>query len=208
MPVLGGSGGRVVHGLVNRAIQGYLRDTFGAGLWTAVAREAGIGRDGFEPMLRYDNGETEAVLQAAARLLDRPREAILEDLGTYLVSHPNLERMRRLLRFSGAGFAEFLHSLEDLPGRGRLALPDLELPALALHEEGMGAYRLTCRFPVPGAGHVMMGLLRAMADDYGALVLLDHGGTGPLGETVMIRLLDMHHSSGRRFDLTQRTVQP
>jgi hypothetical protein len=190
-----------MHGLINRAIQGYLRDTFGQDMWLAIARAARLGHDGFEPMLHYDPAQTDAVLDAAARLLDRPRDALLEDMGTYLVSHPNLERLRRLLRFSGVGFVDFLQSLEDLPGRGRLALPDLDLPALDLAEDGADRYRLTCRSPLAGAGHVIMGLLRAMADDYGALVLLDHKGTSEKGEVVGIHLLDTRHSAGRRFEL-------
>lgn len=200
-----GHGTVAMHGLINRAIQSYLRDTFGQDTWLAIVRRARLGHDGFEPMLSYDPSETDAVLDAAAVLLDRPRDALLEDMGTYLVSHPNLERLRRLLRFSGAGFVEFLQSLEDLPGRGRLALPDLDLPALDLAEEATDRYTLTCRSPIAGAGHVMMGLLRAMADDYGALVLLDHKGRTAKGEVIAVHLLDKRHSEGRRFELSART---
>jgi hypothetical protein len=195
-----------MHGLINRAIQGYLRDTFGQEVWLAVAREARLGHDGFEPMLHYDPAQTDAVLDAAARLLDRPRDALLEDMGNYLVSHPNLERLRRLLRFSGVGFIDFLQSLEDLPGRGRLALPDLNLPALDLAEDGADRYRLTCRSPVAGAGHVVLGLLRAMADDYGALVLLDHRGSSENGDVIGVHLLDTRHSEGRRFELAAGAI--
>ncbi|QYK41147.1 MAG: heme NO-binding domain-containing protein [Paracoccaceae bacterium] len=193
-----------MHGLVNRAIQGYLRDTFGPEVWVSVARSAQLGHDSFEPMLTYEPAETRALIDAAALLLDRPREALLEDLGTYLVSHPGLERLRRLLRFSGHGFTDFLQSLEDLPDRGRMAVPDLDLPELSLAEEGSDRYLLTCRFPLRGAGHVMLGLLRAMADDYGALVVLDHRGCGPEGERVAIHLLDSRFAEGRRFELAAR----
>lgn len=189
-------------GLINRAIQCFLRDSFGDAAWQAVARRAGVGMDGFEPMLHYDIVQTGALVDAAVQVLDRPRESLLEDLGTYLVSHPNLEPLRRLLRFGGTGFRDFLLTLEDMPGRGRLALPDLELPALALEEVGADSYMLTCRSVLPGAGHVVLGLLRAMADDYGALVLLEHVGTGPEGERISVVLLDAAFAAGRRFDLT------
>ncbi|HMO08325.1 MAG TPA: heme NO-binding domain-containing protein [Paracoccaceae bacterium] len=193
-------------GLINRAIQCFLRDTFGDAGWQATARAAGVGKDGFEPMLHYEMAETEALIAAATGVLDRPRESLLEDLGTYLVSHPNLEPLRRLLRFGGTGFRDFLMTLEDMPGRGRLALPDLDLPMLTLEEVGADRYVLTCRSPVPGAGHVVLGLLRAMADDYGALVLLEHLGAGPEGERVSVVLLDTAHWAGRRFDLTAAEV--
>lgn len=190
-----------MHGLINRAIQNFLRDTYGGALWGAVVRGAMLDFDTFEPMLSYDPDLTDRVIAAAADLLDRPREAVLEDLGTYLVSHPNVEALRRLLRFGGMTFADFLHSLEDLPGRGRLAVPDLDLPALDLAGGEDGEFRLTCRSAFAGAGHVMVGLLRAMADDYGALVLLDHIGAEAGGEVIVIRLLAADFAEGRRFDL-------
>ena len=191
-----------MHGLINRALQCFLRDTYGAPLWQAVTREANLGFDTFEPMLLYELDQTRAVVDAAARLLDRPSETVLEDLGTYLVSHPNLEALRRLLRFGGVNFQDFLHSLEDMRGRGRLAVPDLDLPVLELREDGPEHYLLTCRSPLPGAGHVVMGLLRAMADDYGALVFLDHRGQGAGGEEIAIHIPALRFAEGRRFDLS------
>ncbi len=193
-----------MHGLMNRAIQCFVRDTYGAGAWSAVTREAGLGFESFEPMLHYDPALTDSVVAAACRLLDRPREVLLEDLGTYLVSHPNVEGLRRLLRFGGVDFADFLESLEELRGRGRLALPDLDLPVLSLAEEGPNRFVLTCQSPIPGAGHVVVGLLRAMADDYGSLVLLEHRGGGGGTERIGITLSAPRFSEGRAFDLGAR----
>jgi hypothetical protein len=193
-----------MHGLINRAVQCFLRDLYGPGLWVRVAERARLPFDGFEPMLLYDRAHTEAVVAAAAAVLDRPRDALLEDLGTYLVSHPSTAALRRLLRFGGATFEDFIDRVEELPGRGRLADPDLELPELTLVERGPQLLALRCRFPLPGAGHVILGLLRALADDYGALVLLEHEGTDAEGvETVRIHLLDSGFAEGRRFELAQ-----
>lgn len=166
-----------------------------------IAREAQVPVGGFEAMLSYDAAITGDMLAAAESVLDRPREGILEDLGTYLVSHRNREGLRRLLRFGGVTFLDFLHSLEDLPDRVRLALPDLELPDMLLTDAGGDRFMLTCHSQIPGAGHIALGLLRAMADDYGALVLLDHLGTGTDGEVVAIHLLERRFAVGRRFNL-------
>jgi hypothetical protein len=195
-----------MHGLINRSIQCFLRDTYGAAIWDHVAREARLGFDSFEPMLNYDPALTEAVVQAASVILGRPRETLLEDLGTYLVSHQNLEPLRRLLRFGGVGFVDFLHSLEDLPERGRLALPDLDLPNLGMTEQGDGNFVISVSGLFPGIGHVIVGLLRAMADDYGALALLDHRGQSEEAEQVAVQLLDQSFAAGRRFDLAQAAV--
>lgn len=190
-----------MHGLINRAIQCYARDTHGDAAWAQIVRKAQLGFDSFETMLTYDDALTEAVIVAAVDVLRRPREAILEDLGTFLVSNPNLDALRRLLRFGGVTFTDFLQSLEDTRGRGRLALPDLDLPELDLCEISSSLYTLHCRFPIEGSGHVLVGLLRAMADDYGALVVLDHDGYSPEGERIVIQLLEVDYAEGRRFDL-------
>lgn len=189
-----------MHGLMNRAIQGFLRDTYGPGVWTGVAQAAGVGPDGFEAMMHYHDSLTDRVLAAAAQALGRSRETILEDIGTWLVSSRAGQPLRRLLRFGGVGFTDFLHSLEDLPGRGRLALPDLGLPALDLLEPRPGEYHLVCH-GAPGFGHVLVGVLRGMADDYGALVVLDHLGGDAASETVHIQVMAADFAEGRRFDL-------
>ena len=154
-----------MHGLINRSIQCFLRDSYGPAVWSAVLRQAEIGFDSFEPMMDYPPEQTDLVLHAACAILARPRDGLLEDLGTFLVSNPELEALRRLLRFGGVGFVDFLHTLEDLPDRARLALCDLDLPELILNDQGQGHYRLYCSPMVEGTGHGIMGLLRTMADD-------------------------------------------
>ncbi len=195
-----------MHGLINRSIQCFIRDTYSQMVWQEVAQAADLDFDGFEAMLTYDDALTTTLLDAAARRLARTRETVLEDLGTYLVSHPNLEALRRLLRFGGAGFVDFLHSLDDLQERGRLAVPDLNLPRLELHDHTATNFTLTCFSEHRGFGHVVVGVLRAMADDYGALVLLEHQGTKAGAETIVIALLDQQYYEGRQFDLSQ--MQP
>lgn len=152
-------------------------------------------------MLVYDDDLTEKVVDAACVVLRKPRDMLLEDLGTYLVSHPNLERLRRLLRFGGETFADFLHSLDELPERSRLAVPDLDLPDLELIQVDDDTFQLSCYWDRPGFGHVLVGLLRTLADDYGALVYLEHLGLKMGRETLSISLLDSGFASGRRFDL-------
>jgi hypothetical protein len=193
-----------MQGLINRAIQCYVRDTHGDDAWSRVSLMSGIGIDGFEAMLSYDDAMTENLLAASVTVLKRPREVILEDLGTFLVSNQSSDALRRLLRFGGVTFRDFLQTLEDTQGRGQLALPDLDLPVLDLYEITPNVYTLQCRFPLKGAGQVIVGLLRAMADDYGALVLLDHDGYSLEGEMVLIQLLEIAYTKGRSFELAAR----
>jgi len=193
-----------MHGLVNRAIERFARETYGDGLWEDVCRRAGLGFCGFEAMLVYDAGLTDRVLDTLAGALGRACDEVLEDIGTFLVCSHGSGAARRLLRFGGTDFIDFLFSLNDLPARVRLAVPDLALPGLELREHASGCYSLGVRAP-EGArgrfGHVMMGLLRAMADEYGALVLLEHKGAKAEEEIIGITLLEPAFAAGRDFDL-------
>lgn len=193
-------------GLLLRSIQTYLRQTFGADIWARVLRAARQPPDGFEPMLTYDAEVVDLVLTAAAEQLSRPIEAILEDVGTFLVADPDHRSFRRLLRFGGANFADFLLSLEELPDRARLALPGVDLPQISLREEGQGKVALVLESKVPALFPIMLGALRAMADDYGALVLIDMdaGESGSACRAVLrVHLLEAAHGEGRRFALSQ-----
>ncbi len=193
-------------GLINRSFQSFLSDTYGVPLWESVAKQSGIGPAGFESMLAYDDLALDRVIEAAVILLHRPRESLLEDMGTYLVSHESLGTVRRLLRFSGVNFSDFLTSIEELPERGRLVLPDLDLPDFDLTDLGAGNFRLRCNARLSGAGSIMVGLLRAMADDYGALVLLEHLGTEAGTEIISIQIADQALYEARPFSLGNRVT--
>ena len=190
-----------MHGLVNRSIQCFLLDTYGERLWARIADGLDLEPSGFEAMLSYDDALTQQVLDSATELLDKPVEMLLEDVGTYLVSHPNTEAIRRLLRFGGESFSEFLLSLDDLPDRIRLAVPDLVIPALELFGGEDGPFELRVDGPHLGYGFVMIGVLRAMADDYGALVFLEQSALDKAGMIIRISLLDSEFAEGRSFSL-------
>jgi hypothetical protein len=191
-----------MHGLINRSLECFLGDTYGADVWTDIAHGAGMEFVNFESMLEYEDALTFRVLAAAASRLSKSTDTILEDLGTYLVSDPKVESIRRLMRFGGVSFQEFLHSLDDLHDRVKLAVPDLDLPRLTLtgsHETG--EYRLVCNWKHRGAGRVLTGILRTMADDYGALVLLDDIEDCDGCEVLPIQVIETSFADGRDFSL-------
>lgn len=192
-----------MHGLVNRSIQCFIRDVYGADVWQQVCAAAGLGHADFEAMLHYDDADTLAVLRAASARLDKGVEALLEDMGHYLVTQPERDALRRLLRFGGADFADFLHSLAELRDRGRLVLPEIDLPQITVTEAAGGCFTLSFRWGAGLLGPAVLGVLRAMADDYGVLALLDHQPSATPGapETIGVQLLAAAHSRGRSFAL-------
>ncbi len=193
-------------GIVNRAIECFARDTYGHEAWHDIVALAELGHDRFEAMLSYDDNVTEHVLDAAETRLAKSREEFLEDLGTYLVSHPSFEPLRRLLRFGGETYVDFLLSLDELPERARLAVPDLDLPDISVTPVGSDRFSVRTGEGWSGFGPIMAGAVRGIADDYGALAILDCMRILPDGSAKLdITVHEARFSSGRKFDLSART---
>lgn len=191
-----------MYGLFLRALQNYVCVTFGAEPLARALVAAGAPPEGFEPLLRYEHQTLHNLLLHVSAELGRPVEAILEDLGTFVITDEGHSAARRLLRFGGATFADFLFSLDELPDRVRLALPDEDFPILHLSDRGEGQFRLVCATDCSELGLVLLGVLRAMADDYGALVLIEAEPAHDGATVLAIRLLDAGFAEGRRFDLS------
>jgi len=188
-----------MHGLIGRAVECFVRDTYGKQVWTSAIRHSQGEVFRFESMWSYEPHVISNAVDACARELDRSRDEFLEDVGTYLVSHTTTQGLRRLLRFGGVNFVDFLQSLDDLPARARMAVPDLLLPELELHQIGATQFTLYIRSPEFDFSHVVLGALRGMADDYGALVVLESKGASTLGEMIAVEMLTVEHSDGGSF---------
>lgn len=182
-----------MHGIVNRGLQCFVTDVYGGEQWFAVCDRANLPMRQFETMLRYDDLVTEQLLEAMEFVLGRTRATLLEDFGTFVVSEHSSPKVRKLLRLGGQTYVEFLHSLEDLNDRLALALPDLETPSLVLFEQPNDQFILSYEFHKEGFGAVFLGVLRAMADDYGELVVIEHDSRmveGISKDRFVIKLVD------------------
>lgn len=191
-----------MHGLVNCAIEGFFRGTYGEETWQSVCVAAGVREQRFEPLLTYDNSVTTRLIEAGAGVLRRDPDALLEDLGCALISGETDAAFatRRLLRFAGHGFVDFLYALDDLADRVALAVPDLRMPQVTVEERRQDCFMIQCERHWPGFSRVITGVLRAMADEYGVLVLIDpvEDATCDLLE---LQLIDLSFSAGRAFSL-------
>ncbi len=190
-----------MHGTVNHSLQLFICHSYGLDTWKEVMRTAGFDFVEFESMMSYEHHYTTAIVHTATQVLSRPSAELLEDFGTFLVSHTRFEAVRRLLRFGGEDFIDFLHSLDDLADSARVAIPDLHLPKVELDQVSESQFVLNCDATLQGYAHAMIGVLRAMADDYGALALLEHTGSHDNTETISIILVENDFAQGRSFDL-------
>lgn len=185
-----------MHGLINRSIENFVRSCYGGAVWREIAAEIGLGEGGFYSFRHYPPALTRDLTAAVARNLQRPEAEMLEDVGAWLA---RVEPVRRLLRFSGSDFSDFIVALEELPGRARMVLPDLDVPGLTVQVCGAQQYRIRVvdgdDFWLP----LISGLLRAMSDDYGALSLILYEGGA-----LFVDVSDMSFGAARDFDLARR----
>lgn len=192
-----------MHGMINRALQSFITETYGKDVWAEVRTIADLRIDEFEAMLHYDDVLTVACFQAVTQIMHQDHTAVLEDLGTFLITHPPLDPLRRLLRFGGASFTEFVLSLDELADRGRMAMPDIELPEISVRQVDDTQFELHARWRLAGVGAILLGALRAMADDYGALAILNLEPDQGEFECLSMVIHDTNHAEGRQFVLAE-----
>jgi hypothetical protein len=188
-------------GVVNKAIEEFVITVHGGAVWQDVLRAIGSPGFQFEPMLMYEDAKTYDLLAALSTKLGKPNQDILDDFGTYLVTPPNGGALRRLLRFCGTRFDDFLLSLDDLNDRVDLALPDLDLPMISVAPQTIDRIHVHVAPEWAGFAYVLQGLLRAMADDYGTLVFLDVRRDLGDRDCIEVILIEQNFSAGIDFDM-------
>lgn len=184
-----------MHGLVNRLIEEFLRARYGESLWRKVALACEVDPRGFHTLRAHPDRLTRQLMTTAAAEIGVNVGDLSEDVGAWLVQ---LEPVRRLLRFSGRDYTEFLLALEQLPGRAEMVVPNLGLPTLTVIEEGGDQFVVHIN-GAPGLwAYLLAGVLRQMADDYGALALItvDKARGG-----ILVEVPDGDFAHGRSFDL-------
>lgn len=187
-----------MHGLINRSIERFIRESYGEDAWGDIAARIGLVAARFESFRRYPDPLTLRLVAAAAERLQKPDSELLEDFGAWLA---RTEPIRRLLRFSGADFADFIVTLEELPGRVRMIVPDLEMPRIQVTAGSADRFRVTVTRALPEWRSVLAGILRAMSDDYGALALIVDEGAA-----IAVDVSDQAFFEGRDFDLGARVT--
>ncbi|MEL6585796.1 MAG: heme NO-binding domain-containing protein [Pseudomonadota bacterium] len=154
-----------MHGMICKALEGYVRTTHGDGIWDQACRDAGIKTRSFETVHEYPDEKFDRVLMSVAGTLGRRIAVLMEDMGMWVVTHPPLAPVRRLFRFSG----ETLISSRDTMN----ALNVSPEKRNSLRSDEPGAYVVRSTWVSEGGGPLLCGVLQALADEYGALVLLE-----------------------------------
>lgn len=186
-----------MHRLVIRAVEEFLRDTYGDALCAQIVSDcdavARAGHGSPDDRAAARGHCWERLVPMAAGRLGKPVGELFEDLGAWLARR---EAIRRLLRFSGRDFEDFVMRLDELPGRAHFVIPDLDMPRIEVRQEAGHRLSLTLPETAFGWAEILGGVLRVMADDYGTLGLIE-----VVGHTVQVQISDDDFAEGRDFRL-------
>ncbi len=122
-----------MHGLLNRSVEEYLRTRYGNALWRCAAQAAGVDERGFQAIGDYPDSLIVLMADAAAERLGIARLDLFEDMGAWL---GQVEPLRRLLRFSGSDYVDFVLALDQLRARGHMIVPGLGIPQICVSRDG------------------------------------------------------------------------
>lgn len=175
--------------LLDRAVDEFMRATYGDMNWQELDT---LVSDGVIAAGAPGAYYSEA-LKEAARRLSKPEDELFEDLGAWLARQ---EPIRRLLRFSGVDFRDFVMRLEELPGRARMVLPDLDMPELVVRQHDCSTLSVEVEGQQLRWPALLAGVLRGMADDYGALSLIVAEGN-----EISVHISDESFAQDRGFEL-------
>ena len=187
--------------VVNKALEAFVCQRYGEKLWADLLIALSLPGYEIEAMLTYEDGITYDPMDRLAKRQSKMHQDVLEDIGGYLVAEDSQASIRRLLRFGGATFEDFLLSLDDLNDCVALALDILDMPLIRVLLLSTEKIHVRVAPKWHGFSDVLVGLLRALADDYGALVFMDRLADTDQTECIEVILIDHHHSAGTIFDL-------
>lgn len=172
-----------MYGLVNRAIEGLVRQQFGDDAWTRICEKAGVADVGFVAMQSYSDSVTYSLVQAASEVLELPAAQVLEAFGDYWTTYTMDEGYGDLLAMMGSTLEEFLDNLDAMHARIAGQMPELVPPSFEREMLDDGSSILTYRSEREGLSPMVTGLLRGVGRRFGVDLEIEQLEDGPDGSS-------------------------
>ena len=163
-----------MYGLVNRAIEGLVRQQFGDDAWGKVCERAGMERPTFVAMETYDDAITFGLVAAASAELGLEPHDVLEAFGEFWTSYTIEEGYGDLLSMMGNTLDEFLDNLDTMHARIGGTMPELVPPSFEREPQDDGSSILHYRSTRVGLAPMVIGLVRGLAKRYGVVIDVQH----------------------------------
>lgn len=152
-----------MYGLVNRAVEGLIKEKFGEPTWTRICERAEISEPNFVAMDAYDDAITYALVGAASQELEMEPAAVLEAFGEYWTAYTIEEGYGDLLAMMGNTLEDFLENLDSMHARIGGTMPKLIPPSFEREPLDDGSSILHYRSEREGLSPMVLGLLKGLA---------------------------------------------
>ena len=177
-----------MYGLVNKAIEGLVRQQFGDDTWARIKERAGWKGAQFVSMDSYDDELTYNLVGAASEELGLPAEQVLEAFGDYWTTYTMEAGYRDTLGMMGDTLEEFLDNLDALHARVGMSMPGLIPPSFSREQVSQGEWLLHYTSERAGLAPMVVGLLKGLARRFDEDVELETlGGSGDVTASFKIR---------------------
>lgn len=155
-----------MYGLINKAVEGLVRQRFGDAAWHRVREGAGLADEPFLSMEQYPDESTYALVGAASRELGASSEDILKEFGRFWMKYTAELGYGELLRSSGRTLPEFLRNLDSLHTRIQMSMNHLRPPSFSVTDETPSSLVLHYYSNRPGLAPLVLGMLDALQERF------------------------------------------
>lgn len=152
-----------MYGLVNQALEDYVRRGFGQGAWDEIRDGAGVA-EMFVSMDSYPDDVTYRLVEAATQVLGLSAPQILEAFGEHWVLYTAQEGYGEMLSMFGANLRQFLLNLDNLHNHVAMSFPQLRPPSFDVESVAgdENALLLHYRSERVGLTPMVIGLLKGL----------------------------------------------
>ena len=152
-----------MYGLVNQALEDFVRQRFGDAAWNRIRDGAGVSLDMFVSMDSYPDDMTVKLVQAATDVLGLNAAQILEAFGEHWVLYTAQAGYGEMLAMFGSDLRAFLLNLDNLHSHVAMTFPALRPPSFEVEQiEGSRALLLHYRSERTGLAPMVVGLLKGL----------------------------------------------
>ena len=152
-----------MYGLVNQALEDFVKKGFGNTAWNRIREGAGIRQDMFVSMDGYPDDITYKLVGSASEVLGLDSSEILEAFGEHWVLYTAQAGYGEMLAMFGSDLRSFLHNLDNLHSHVAMSFPALRPPSFEVEQiEGDPGLLLHYRSERAGLAPMVIGLIKGL----------------------------------------------
>ncbi|MFD1293700.1 heme NO-binding domain-containing protein [Lutibacter holmesii] len=155
-----------MYGIVNKAIQDLVTETFGEDKWEAVKEKSGVDVDFFLSNEPYEDSITYELVGAASEVLGISAGDVLQAFGEWWVLKTGKEKYGGLMESGGNNLKEFLVNLPLFHNRIMLMYPKLTPPEFKVSDIEESSIHVHYHSEREGLQEFVRGLMSGLGKMY------------------------------------------